>query len=289
MDSFHAREHKRKASTRPKGPALTAPLTHHGLERADALLVLRGLAPSRTAAQRMIEAGRLSWRGVHGMEPIIKPAHLLPPDAELTLAEDDGDRYVSRGGVKLAGALKESGINPNDMICLDVGQSTGGFSDCLLQAGAATVVGVDVGHDQLHPRLHPEPRLVSIEGINARALDAAMLGEAMPAEGFDLIVADLSFISLTKVLPQFPPLLKADGQMLLLVKPQFEVGPEGLTKGGVVRDSALYVAVEHNLRQLCRELGLTVRAWFDSPLIGGGVGNIEGNREFFLWITHEHD
>ncbi len=287
MNSFHARKPKGKPveQVRTPGPAHTPPHAHHGLLRADALLVQHGLAPSRTAAQRMIEAGRVRWCGPLGDEAIRKPAHLLEPDAKLLVAEDDADRFVSRGGLKLAGALTHSGIAVAGLTCLDVGQSTGGFTDCLLQAGAARVVGVDVGHDQLHQRLHGDPRLVCLEGINARELDASHLGTHLPAEGFDLIVADLSFISLGKVLPQLPPLLKRDGQMLLLVKPQFEVGPEGLAKGGVVRDERLYAAVEADLRRVCELLGLTVREWFDSPIIGGGVGNIAGNREFFLWIT----
>lgn len=291
MNSFHARKPKGKPveHIRTPGPAHTPQHAHHGLLRADALLVQQGLQPSRTAAQRAIEAGRLSWRSPQGVEVVTKPSLLLPGDAELLLAADDADRYVSRGGLKLAGALKHTGIAVDGLTCLDVGQSTGGFSDCLLQAGAARVVGIDVGHDQLHPRLHGAPNLVCLEGINARELDATHLGRHLPTEGFDLIVADLSFISLSKVLPQLPALLKRTGQMLLLVKPQFEVGPEGLGKGGVVRDETLYAGVEADLRRVCQLLNLRVRDWFDSPIIGGGVGNIAGNREFFLWITHEHD
>jgi len=162
--------------------------------------------------------------------------------------------------------------------CLDVGQSTGGFTDCLLQAGAARVVGVDVGHGQLHPRLRADARVACIEGVNARALAEAPL----PVRSFECIVADVSFISLALVLPQLPPLLAADGAMLLLVKPQFEVGPENVGKGGIVRDSALYAQVETKLRQVCAALALAVRDWFESPITGS-----DGNREFFLWIEHE--
>lgn len=245
--------------------------------RADALLVIRALASSRTSAQRMIEAGRVSWRGVHGVEVVAKPAQLLPDSAELLVAAGDEDRYVSRGGLKLAGALAHAGVAVRGRLCLDVGQSTGGFTDCLLQAGAARVVGIDVGHGQLHPRLQSNARVVAIEGINARALADTPL----PERRFDLIVADVSFISLTLVLPQLPPLLAADGDMLLLVKPQFEVGAENLGKGGIVRDASLYAQVEQKLRSACAAAGLAVRDWFESPIAGG-----DGNREFFLWTQH---
>lgn len=245
------------------------------MTRADQFLVEAGLAASRTAARRLIEAGRVSWLGT----PVSKPAQDLPMDAELTVAADAADHYVSRGGLKLAGALAASGIDPTGYACLDVGQSTGGFTDCLLQAGAARVVGVDVGHGQLHPRLREDERAICIEGVNCRALAPADLGGALPAGGFDLIVADVSFISLTLILPQLPPLLKAGGDLLLLVKPQFEVGPQGLGKGGIVRNPALYADVEAKLRQCAKNANLTVRSWFDSPIAGG-----DGNREFFIWL-----
>lgn len=245
------------------------------MPRADQLLVESGLAASRTAAQRLIAAGRVRWLG----GPVTKSSQEIPRDGELTVEADPDDRYVSRGGLKLAGALAASGISPEGRACLDVGQSTGGFTDCLLQAGAARVVGVDVGHSQLHPRLQGDPRLVCIEGVNCRALDSADLGGHLPADGFSLIVADVSFISLTLVLPQLPTLLAEDGDMILLVKPQFEVGPQGLGKGGIVRDPALYGEVEAKLRQAAADAGLTVHSWFDSPITGG-----DGNREFFIWL-----
>lgn len=244
--------------------------------RADRLLVASGLAASRTAAQRLIAAGRVRWDG----EPVAKPAQELSSDDQLEVIPDPEDRYVSRGGVKLAGALAETGVAAAGKVCLDVGQSTGGFTDCLLQAGATRVVGADVGHGQLHPRLAGDPRVTALEGINCRALAAADLGTSLPATGFDLIVGDVSFISLTLVLPQLPPLLAAGGDLLLLVKPQFEVGPGGLGKGGIVRDPALYAEVEGKLRRSATDLGLTVRAWIDSPIPGG-----DGNREFFIWLN----
>jgi 23S rRNA (cytidine1920-2'-O)/16S rRNA (cytidine1409-2'-O)-methyltransferase len=245
------------------------------MPRADQLLVEAGFAPSRTAAQRLIAAGRVHWPG----GAVTKAAQDLPLDAEIEIEPDPADRYVSRGGLKLAGALAASGVVVAGRICRDVGQSTGGFTDCLLQASAAHVVGVDVGHGQLHPRLREDARVTCIEGVNCRALSAADLGKAMPAEGFGLIVGDVSFISLTLILPQLPALLAPGGDMLLLAKPQFEVGPQNLAKGGIVRNPALYAEVETTLRDCAQNVGLRVSGWFDSPITGG-----DGNREFFIWL-----
>lgn len=239
------------------------------------MLVASGLAASRTAAQRMIAAGRVNWSG--GI--VAKAALDLAPETRLTVTADPEDRFVSRGGLKLAGALVASGIDVAGRTCLDVGQSTGGFTDCLLQAGARHVVGLDVGHGQLHPRLLADSRITAIEGINCRSLVAADLGNTLPNKGFDLIVGDLSFISLTLVLPQLPPLLADNGDLLLLVKPQFEVGPGNIGKGGIVRDPSLYQGVEARLRQCAATLGLTVHGWLDSPITGG-----DGNHEFFIWL-----
>ncbi|MGB4225569.1 MAG: TlyA family RNA methyltransferase [Candidatus Dechloromonas phosphoritropha] len=246
------------------------------MPRADQLLVASGLAASRTAAQRMIAAGRVNWPG--GI--VAKAALDLAPETLLTVTANPEDRFVSRGGLKLAGALAASAVNVAGKTCLDVGQSTGGFTDCLLQAGARHVVGLDVGHRQLHSRLLADSRVTAIEGINCRSLVAADLGDALPNVGFDLIVGDLSFISLTLVLPQLPPLLTAGGDLLLLAKPQFEVGPGNIGKGGIVRDPSLYGEVENKLRQCAASLGLAVRAWFASPITGG-----DGNREFFIWLN----
>ncbi|MDR2000984.1 MAG: TlyA family RNA methyltransferase [Zoogloeaceae bacterium] len=270
MKSFHRR------ATRPAAqPAFAAaPAVQRDGLRADQLLVERGLAVSRTAAQRLIEAGRVSWPG--GV--IAKVSAVLPENAELTIAADATDRYVSRGGIKLAGALAATGIAAQGKTCLDLGQSTGGFTDCLLQAGAACVVGVDAGHGQLHERLKTDPRVICMEGVNARHLQAADVG----ARRFDLIAGDLSFISLTLVLPQLPPLLAPHGDMLLLVKPQFEVGPRHVGKGGIVRDDALYPQVEAKLREAAQAAGLRVLRYFDSPITGA-----DGNREFFIWTQHE--
>ncbi|MDQ8023874.1 MAG: TlyA family RNA methyltransferase [Moraxellaceae bacterium] len=277
MDSFHARNPRSK----PVTPAAAAAI-REGAPRIDQLLVERGLATSRTAAQRLIAAGRVSWRSALGSTPVRKPSEQLPDSAELHVTPDDADRFVSRGGLKLDGALARSGLDVVGMTCLDVGQSTGGFSDCLLQAGAARVIGVEVGHGQLHPRLHEDARCVTLEGINARDLDATQLGGLMPADGFDLIVCDASFISLALLLPRWHALLRNDGHVLSLVKPQFEVGPQGVGRGGIVRDAGLYPQVEERIRATCREHGLHVLDYFDSPITGS-----DGNREFFVFAQRE--
>lgn len=271
MKSFH-----RRTSRPAPQPVAAAPSAVHrdGL-RADQLLVERGLAASRTVAQRLIEAGRVSW----AEGAITKASLILPLTAELAVTSDETDRFVGRGGIKLAGALAHSKLDVRGKTCLDIGQSTGGFTDCLLQAGAASVVGVDVGHGQLHPKLAADARVTCIEGINARELQKS----AVAARLYDIIVGDLSFISLTLVLAQLPALLAPNGDMLLLVKPQFEVGPENIGKGGIVRDATLYPQVEAKLQQAAKDAGLTVADYFESPIAGGGVGNIEGNREFFIW------
>jgi 23S rRNA (cytidine1920-2'-O)/16S rRNA (cytidine1409-2'-O)-methyltransferase len=275
MKSFH----RRTSRPAPHPAVPVTPVVHHDGLRADQLLVERGLAPSRTVAQRLIDAGRVSWSG----GPVTKPSVLLPLTAELAVMDDDLDRYVSRGGIKLAGALSHTGIDVAGRACLDVGQSTGGFTDCLLQAGATSVVGVDVGHGQLHPKLAANVRVTCFEGVNARELSKSAVAERR----YDLIVGDVSFISLTLVLPQLPALLADDGDMLLLVKPQFEVGPDHVGKGGIVHDASLYPQVEAKLRQAAEAAGLRVVDYFDSPITGSGVGHTAGNREFFIWTKHE--
>jgi 23S rRNA (cytidine1920-2'-O)/16S rRNA (cytidine1409-2'-O)-methyltransferase len=257
--------------------------------RADALLVQQGQAPSRTAAQRLIEAGRVLFEG----EVVPRPAQIFAADAKLVVTPAPGQEYVSRGGLKLAGALLHTNIDVHGRDCLDIGQSTGGFTDCLLQQGAAKVVGIDVGHGQLHPSIATDPRVESHEGINARNLqewslagrrercEKSALAGRQNGRQFDLIVADVSFISLTLIIPQLPPLLTRIGDLLLLVKPQFEVGPEHIGKAGIVTDSALYPAVRDKLTTCCTDHHLTVLDWFDSPITG-----TDGNHEFFIHAKH---
>lgn len=246
------------------------------MPRADQLLVERGLAHSRSQAQRLIAAG-VTWRvGAETWQVVDKNGALVPQEAELQLQDDAETRYVSRGGLKLEGALRATGIQPKGLHCLDVGQSTGGFTDCLLQHGAAQVTGVDVGHSQLHSCLRADPRVVCIEHCNARELTSAQCGEKT---GFKLIVADLSFISLTLVLPALKSVMNDLGQMLLLVKPQFELQPGDIGKGGVVKDTAKYVQVEQRLREAALALDLQVNHWLPSAISGG-----DGNHEFFIHI-----
>ena len=249
--------------------------------RADQLLVDRGLAASRSQAQRLIAAG-LRWRvGSGPWKAVAKNGDLLPDAAELQLADAAESRYVSRGGLKLEGALARTGQPVAGLRCLDVGQSTGGFTDCLLQQGAASVVGVDVGHGQLSERLRADPRVVCVERLNARDLSAQALveaGGARAAAPFDLVVGDLSFISQTLVWPAIAPLLAPAGRLLMLVKPQFELQPEHIGKGGLVKDVASYATVESRMRQACAERGWRVLDYFESPITGG-----DGNREFFVW------
>ena len=239
---------------------------------ADQLLVERGMAPTRSAAQRLIATGAVRWRAPAGWRVPAKAGEDLPTGADVEITDASELRFVSRGGLKLDGALARLGLDVAGMTCLDLGQSTGGFTDALLQGGATRVVGVDVGHGQLHPRLAADPRVTALEGVNARHLEAAQL----PVARFDLIVGDLSFISLTLVLPALMPLL-GDGHLLLLVKPQFELQPIDIGSGGQVKTQAAYGHAEKRLRKACATNGLEVLDWFDSATPGG-----EGAREFFL-------
>ncbi len=256
--------------------------------RVDRLIVERALAPTRSAAQRLIEAGAVQWRAVPGhgdWRRATKAGEVLAEGCELAVTDDAELRWVSRGGLKLQGALERTGVRVEGRTALDVGQSTGGFTQVLLAAGVQQVVGVDVGHGQLHATLRSDPRVLGLEGLNARHLDAAMLQAAAAAAGsrtpvpaaFDLIVGDLSFISLTLVLPAVAALLAAEGDLLMLVKPQFELQPAQIGRGGLVRDPALHAVVEQRLRDATAEAGLSVQAWLDSPIAGG-----DGNTEFFL-------
>lgn len=251
---------------------LTEIAVETSVDRLDKTLFKRGLATSRAHAQRLIAAGRVCVNGQ--VQP--KASALVAADSALTVAPGDEDRYVSRGGLKLAGAMVHCALDVKGMTVLDVGQSTGGFTDCLLQAGAANVVGVDVGRDQLTTRLKEDARVSYYEGINARELPLWLRDKHAP-EGFDLAVMDISFISQTLVLPALVSLLASGGLLLSLVKPQFEVGRENIGKGGIVRNAALYSEVEQTVKTVCYSLGLTVQDYFDSPITGG-----DGNCEFFM-------
>ena len=326
--------------------------------RADVFLVEGGHAATRSQAQRLIASG-VEWRltPLSPWNKVVKNGDDIPSVAEVRLLDGAEAKYISRGGLKLEGALRATGLSVAGLRCLDVGQSTGGFTDCLLQHGAAQVIGVDVGHGQLHERLRSDLRVVCVEGVNARSLTAQALQDAcelalsevieaeednetqpeapyswmrnggqvdeayddsndakdqdieafkseraardkareegtLPVERrrraecadvditplFDVVTGDLSFISLTLVLPALVPLLAPGGSLLMLVKPQFELQPGQVGKGGIVRDASLYAVVEQRIRDCCAELGLEVQAWLDSPISGG-----DGNREFFVF------
>lgn len=263
--------------------------------RADQLLVHRGLAASRSQAARLIESGA-RWLHRGEWKPLRKSDDLLE-DAQIELTNAAEAKYVSRGGLKLEGALLASGLNVQGKVCLDIGQSTGGFTDCLLQHGASGVVGIDVGHGQLHPRLRAHPQVVCVEKANARTLMATDLIAACVtypwatglfdkklhdgAIGCQVIVGDVSFISQTLIIETLVDLLKPGGDLLMLVKPQFELQPEQIGKGGIVKDPAHYAEVEQRIRSSYAEHGLQVRKYFDSPIEGG-----DGNREFFVHAVH---
>ena len=253
--------------------------------RADQLLVERGLAVSRSQAVRLIASG-VRWQDGATWRQVAKNKDDIPADAPLQLQDDAEARYVSRGGLKLEGALRATGLDVSGQWCLDVGQSTGGFTDCLLRHGATRVVGIDVGQAQLHPRMREDARVLCVEGVNARALDAIeFIAECQDWSGaggnfdgyFSTLVADVSFISLTLVLPAVVPLLAPGGHLLVLVKPQFELQPGQVGKGGIVRDASLYAVVEQRIREGCAAAGLAVAAWLPSAIEGG-----DGNREFFI-------
>ncbi|MEO7338426.1 MAG: TlyA family RNA methyltransferase [Caldimonas sp.] len=249
--------------------------------RADQLIVSRGLAPTRSAAQRLIEQGGVRWRAAKAWAVPRKAGEDLPEDCSLEVTDDAEVRFVSRGGLKLDAALSHCGLTVAGRTALDVGQGTGGFTDALLQRGAARVVGIDVGHGQLHPRLASDPRVVGFEGINGRAISNDAFDAALPPCGFDLVVADVSFISLTLVLPTPARHLGLDGDALLLVKPQFELQPEDIGKGGLVKSRSALTRVEARIRAACSTSGLVVHDYFPSSIVGG-----DGNHEFFIWARH---
>jgi 23S rRNA (cytidine1920-2'-O)/16S rRNA (cytidine1409-2'-O)-methyltransferase len=238
-------------------------------QRIDLLLVERGLAESRTRAQALVMAGAV----VVGERRVDKPGALVDPTAPIRLKEGAApQKYVSRGALKLEKALDTLPIEPRGKCCADLGASTGGFTDLLLQRGAAKVYAVDVGYGQLHPKIRGDARVVVRERENARALTAETLGERV-----DLVTGDLSFISLRLVLPAVKAILKPRGEAVLLVKPQFEVGKGEVGKGGVVRDEAKRRAALESVAEAARALGFEVLGHAESPIEGPA-----GNREWLL-------
>ncbi|MFP5264255.1 MAG: TlyA family RNA methyltransferase [Blastocatellia bacterium] len=238
-------------------------------ERLDKIVLDRGLAESRTRAQAMILAGVI----LVGDQRADKPGQMVDPGAEIRV-KGETPRYVSRGGLKLEAALGEFGVDPAGMTCVDVGASTGGFTDCLLQHGAARVWAIDVGHNQLSWRIRQDTRVVVLEGRNARELDP----EQFPVR-FDLATVDVIFISLTKVLPAIAACLKEDAECIALIKPQFEVGKGEVGKSGVVTDPNKHRRVLCEVLRSAAATGFAVINLIESPILGA-----EGNREFLAHL-----
>ncbi|MCL6544676.1 MAG: TlyA family RNA methyltransferase [Bryobacteraceae bacterium] len=238
-------------------------------ERLDVLLVRLGLAESREKAQALVLAGQVRVEG----ERAQKPGHRVAVASRIEVLE--GLPYVSRAGKKLEAALDHFQIDVRGRVCLDVGASTGGFTDCLLQRGALRVYAVDVGAGQLDWRLRNDPRVVVREGINARYLRREDLGELV-----ELAACDVSFISVTLILPALASVLRPDGEMVILVKPQFEVGRGQLGRGGIVRDPALHAAA-------CEKVEIALhRMGFQTQLMESPVAGAEGNKEFLIYARH---
>ena len=237
--------------------------------RLDRLMVDRGLAESREKAQALIMAGEVRING----QKAVKPGQ--PVEDGCTVEVLSRPPYVSRGGFKLAGALRHFVLDVTGKVCLDIGSSTGGFVDVLLQAGAARVHAVDCGTGQLDWKLRTDSRVVLHEGINARSLTFEDIGELV-----DFLCCDVSFISVTLILPAVTPLLRHGGQMVILIKPQFEVGKGQVGKGGIVRDPELHRAACEKVERAVRETG------FECEIIESPIAGAEGNKEFLLYARH---
>lgn len=243
-------------------------------ERIDKLLVERGLAESRTQAQAFIIAGQV----LVNEQRVDKPGQTFPPSCEIRI-KGEMPRYVGRGGFKLEAALRQFHIDPTNRICLDVGASTGGFTDCLLQHGAARVWAVDVGHNQLAWKIRQDPRVTVIEGLNARHLAEQEFG--VP---FDFVCIDVSFISLKLILPGVRAVLRQAGDCVALIKPQFEVGKGEVGRGGIISDPTKHQRVVSEIRSAASEIGLQPLAVIESPILGA-----EGNREFLIHLKNTPD
>jgi len=237
--------------------------------RLDRLIVERGLAESREKAQALIMAGEVRVNG----QKAAKPGQ--PVEADCAIEMLSRPPYVSRGGYKLAGALRHFSIDVGGKVCADIGSSTGGFTDVLLQNGAVRVHAVDVGAGQLDWKIRTDARVVLHEGVNAREVTLAEIGEAV---GF--LSCDVSFISVTLILPAIISLLQVDGQMVILIKPQFEVGKGQVGKGGIVREPALHQAACERVERAVRETG------FETAIIESPIAGAEGNKEFLLYAHH---
>ena len=242
-------------------------------ERIDKLLVDRGLVDSRTKAQALVMAGAV----LVDEQLVRKSSESFSLEAQIRIKEEATSRYVGRGGIKLEAALRHFKIDVSGFVCLDVGASTGGFTDCLLQHGARKVVAVDVGHNQIDWKLRNDPRVEVREGMNARRLAPDDFDEK-----FDLATIDVSFISATKIFPAVSAILKSDGCVVTLIKPQFEVGKGEVGKGGIVRDPAQHQRVIDEVNAAADSLGLRIRGVIESPITGA-----DGNVEFLALYVSE--
>jgi 23S rRNA (cytidine1920-2'-O)/16S rRNA (cytidine1409-2'-O)-methyltransferase len=240
--------------------------------RLDALVVERGLAASRERARARILAGDVRVNG----QPVTKAGSAVSRDAEVTVATPDHP-YVGRGGLKLAHALDAFSVPAAGRVALDIGASTGGFTDALLQRGAGRVVALDVGHGQLDWKIRSDPRVIVMERVNARNLDASALPPGLAT--FDIVTIDVAFISLRHIFPVVPPLLGGDADVIALVKPQFEAGRDEVGKGGIVRDAGVHARVVEEVTAAADALGLERAGLTESPIAG-----MEGNREFLLHL-----
>ena len=242
-------------------------------ERIDKLLVDRGLADSRTKAQALVMAGAV----LVNEQLVRKSSEVFSPQAQIRIKAEATSRYVGRGGLKLEAALRHFKIDVSGFVCLDVGASTGGFTDCLLQHGASKVIAVDVGHNQIDWKLRNDPRVEIREGVNARHLTPDDFDEK-----FDLVTIDVSFISATKIFPTVSAILKTDGCFITLIKPQFEVGKGEVGKGGIVRDPAQHERVIAEVNAAAKSHGWDTRGVIESPITGA-----DGNVEFLALYVSE--
>jgi 23S rRNA (cytidine1920-2'-O)/16S rRNA (cytidine1409-2'-O)-methyltransferase len=249
----------------------------HKKRRLDTLLVDRGLATSRTRARSMILAGKV--RLDNGIAA--KAGTMLSTDTDITLIKPDHP-YVSRGGIKLAHAIAQLGVSASNRDALDIGASTGGFTDVLLRAGARRVVALDVGRGQLAWSLRQDPRVTVLDRVNARSLEAVTWPPGLT--DFDLVTVDVAFISLTLIVPALPPRLRPGGNILLLVKPQFEADRSDIGKGGLVKNPAVHIRAVKRVSTTVDRVGLKVVGTIESPIPG-----TKGNREFFLHLRHHED
>lgn len=250
------------------------------MKRLDVALVEWGFAPSRSKAQQMIAAGEVQVLLNGEWKKALQPSQSVEEKSQVSLIEGETLKYVSRGGLKLEGALEELLLDVTGFRCLDVGLSTGGFADCLLKAGAAQILGIDVGRGQLHPSLQKHPQILSLEELNAKDLPNNSQVLEWIHQGADLCVVDVSFISLDLVLPALGQILPPGCRLLALVKPQFEVGARALNKKGVVSDAALYEEVQGRILLSLKKCGFSLKTYLASRVKGQ-----DGNQEFFAYAV----